>query len=243
MVILSEIWVSGGFWDMANHSCLNEMTRWSAIRYLGNSPVVKLTPLVPVIGYFILFNKDTLDFVEMSPDISSTDYLTTLEKMYFLYFGLTLIGFASLMYNLFCPKTVKTYRVDVEFVQSVGRIITIGTIRTFVKETIETTEKSPATINMSEFLMHMRPNMKNLGGHTESANLIDDVVIWHDGHKEHIIQISDMMLYFYRFRDFSLFYTRILVSIMFLIGTVFLAIPTLSTFVAILTQFMREFAS
>ena len=41
--------------------------RWSNLRLMGNAPVVRLTILIPVVGYFILLNVNIAEAIKTQP--------------------------------------------------------------------------------------------------------------------------------------------------------------------------------
>ena len=95
----------------------SEMTlpSWSTLRSIGNSSLVRLSALFPFVGYFILFNEEVTKFLQAhgldhpSLGVSLLDSLWN-KKLYFLYFGLMLSGFGSMVYQWWCPPEVKKHQ-------------------------------------------------------------------------------------------------------------------------------------
>ena len=80
--------------------------KWDQIRLIGQSRSVGLTILDPFIGYLLLFNESVWSLLSLSEEALGSVELAperTLSRFYFLYFGLTAIGLASFVYQLFCP--------------------------------------------------------------------------------------------------------------------------------------------
>jgi hypothetical protein len=86
-----------------------DVPRWHHLRAFGNSPVVRATILVPVLGYWILFSEYIYNLIKLR------EPLTTLWKVYTLYYGLSVLGLGSIIYQLTCPEKVKRYATAVDF--------------------------------------------------------------------------------------------------------------------------------
>ena len=95
--------------------------RWTTLRSIGNLRVVQLTILVPVIGYFILFNDELVQNLEFSnqviPRADQHAGLSTgtLLKLMSLYFGLCLIAVGSALFSVFCPRLIRRYQDFAEY--------------------------------------------------------------------------------------------------------------------------------
>lgn len=86
---------------------LGRVPRWSAINTLGKSWAVSFTALVPFLGSVLLFNQALVDALKLTGLFDGEAGL--LARLYYIYFGLTLIGLASFGFALLCPRDVKTY--------------------------------------------------------------------------------------------------------------------------------------
>src|SRR6478672_12164520 len=94
---------------------------WSSLRRIGQSRWVSLTIFVPVLGFLILFNQAVVHALAIAPEVLAKIFGVetsmpqsiatglTLNRLYFLYYGLSLIGFASGIYFLRCPNLLKQY--------------------------------------------------------------------------------------------------------------------------------------
>ena len=98
---------------------------WTSLRELGNSNAVKLTILMPIIGYLILLNEQALHYLELSHRIfgieaqeGNTLAAPVSWRLLFLYFGLCLVAIASALHQLFCPTITKRYASASDFVSS-----------------------------------------------------------------------------------------------------------------------------
>lgn len=89
---------------------------WSALSGIGNSKAARLTILMPMVGYLIIFNTTVSSFLQVSLPVGDlageTDgfisYLYS-KNMKFLYFGLLVFGLGVGLYNIFVPRQIKEY--------------------------------------------------------------------------------------------------------------------------------------
>ncbi|MFK4522163.1 hypothetical protein ABIF90_000144 [Bradyrhizobium japonicum] len=97
---------------------------WSAIRRIGQSKLLAFTIIVPFLGSIILFNQTTVAALSLSPElvrrwlhlgsegseqINDAAHALTLSRLYYIYFGLSFLGFGSALFGLFCPTTIKDH--------------------------------------------------------------------------------------------------------------------------------------
>jgi len=95
---------------------LSHAVSWSSLSSLGNSPIVKLTVIVPILGTILVFNESAASFLRLAQgylsdigvaEAQQNEY--SLRQLYFLHFGLSAIGIGSLIFGLFCPALVKKH--------------------------------------------------------------------------------------------------------------------------------------
>ena len=85
---------------------------WTALRPVGNSVIVKLTILIPAIGYLIIFNNKLVGYVDLVREVSGFDASSGLSvppRLFQIYFGLCFVAIASAIYSLACPSIIKRY--------------------------------------------------------------------------------------------------------------------------------------
>src|SRR5262245_23714640 len=111
---------------------------WDKLRTLGNARLVKLTVLVPLIGYMILFNDQLLRYLELSSpyfhdafiggEVAGTGglSLSLAYRLYLFYFGFTFLALGALLYEFRCPWQVKRHGTAAEFVRVEGPITTMS---------------------------------------------------------------------------------------------------------------------
>jgi hypothetical protein len=105
-------------------------SKWDELRRLGNSRLVKLTILVPLIGYMILFNDELLKYLELSSPYFHDVFLrgrlasdggglslSLAYRLYLFYFGFTTLAAGALIYEFCCPRLVHEYGSAAEYVR------------------------------------------------------------------------------------------------------------------------------
>src|SRR5688572_14707224 len=112
----------------------NDWYRWDALRKLGNHRLVQLTIVVPIVGYMILLNKDLAGYYTLFFD---DERVGVSYRLYCLYFGFTVLGVASLIFNLLCPKLVKEYGSAAAFVASEAHITSPDRLKDMVSALVE----------------------------------------------------------------------------------------------------------
>lgn len=100
---------------------------WTILRTLGNSPAVKLTIFIPVVGYLVILNENVLQYLELSRVVYGTpsDQLSAMPalstahvtwQLLFVYFGLSIIALAATLYALKCPEIIKRFSSSIDYV-------------------------------------------------------------------------------------------------------------------------------
>lgn len=89
-------------------------TRWSKLRSVGNSVYAKLTIIIPIVGYIIIFSDNVLNYLMMAEPFYNVD---PLQNLLFVYFGLTAVAVASSIFMVFCPLEIKKYSSATEYIR------------------------------------------------------------------------------------------------------------------------------
>ncbi len=109
-----------------NLSKIGLKPNWINVKFVVNSKIMKLTILIPIFGYLLLFNQYIFDFIKLSDTFvtDSTNENTNLSfleqiynyvfnstefRLYSYYFGLSFLGVSSLIYIIRCPGFIKDY--------------------------------------------------------------------------------------------------------------------------------------
>src|SRR5665213_1135089 len=90
---------------------LSRAALWHRLRGIGNSTPAKLTIVIPLVGYLILFNDKLQEWLRLSPSIVGIEaQVSGIEpRLLVIYFGLCLIASASFVFSCACPLEVKKY--------------------------------------------------------------------------------------------------------------------------------------
>jgi hypothetical protein len=97
---------------------LNQTTRWSNLRLIGNSNILKFTILIPIIGYMILFNEHLVQhfnlaeefFGEVNPENDKRALnVITFWRLYCFYFGFCFLGGGAFLFHLICPPQIRRH--------------------------------------------------------------------------------------------------------------------------------------
>lgn len=101
---------------------------WSGLRTLGQSPVMKLTILVPFIGALILFNAQLVELLKMTPmgffAKPGAEPEIPVWRLAATYFGLLALGCASFLFTVRCPADLKEASSLTEFANKEAQLTT-----------------------------------------------------------------------------------------------------------------------
>jgi hypothetical protein len=71
----------------------NKYVPWTTLREIGNLSAVKLTILLPAIGYLIIFNENVIEYLKLSPELGLDSQSSTISiRLLTIYFGLTFVA-------------------------------------------------------------------------------------------------------------------------------------------------------
>jgi hypothetical protein len=88
--------------------------RWSNIRTVGNSPIVRAAIVMPVVGYLILLNENLMAIEAKYRYF----FLHSPWRLVFIYYGFLIISVSAIMYALQCPNQIRKYSSPVEYMNS-----------------------------------------------------------------------------------------------------------------------------
>lgn len=87
---------------------------WLTLRSIGSSKAAKLTILVPIVGYMIIFNDQLSSYLDLSRELLNIPEATeqglqsySIYRIYIIYFGLVFVGIASAIFAVRCPNQIK----------------------------------------------------------------------------------------------------------------------------------------
>jgi hypothetical protein len=115
-IAMSDLRYPAVIWSalMAAGKSRASVWRWSNLRAIGNLSAAKLTVLIPLIGYMVIFNEKFLPYLQLSVHIfgGQADVGGQAQVSWRLiatYYGLCFLGVGSIIYQLFCPIEVKRF--------------------------------------------------------------------------------------------------------------------------------------
>ncbi|MHB8268368.1 hypothetical protein [Bradyrhizobium sp.] len=98
---------------------------WSDLRGISNSYAAKSTIVIPLIGYYILFNEYLVKWSHLAQQVGGStpaDHIP--RRALWLYMGLCSIAIGTFIYALRCPPEVKKYGDFKDYVNGDGPALT-----------------------------------------------------------------------------------------------------------------------
>lgn len=94
---------------------------WTDLRGISNTPAARAVILIPLIGYWIIFNDRIVSFSALSHFLfHSTPAPEHFPwRLFATYFGLCFVAVGSLLYQWRCPAQIKHYATATDYVGSV----------------------------------------------------------------------------------------------------------------------------
>ncbi len=88
---------------------LEERCRWSQLRTLGGSNLVRTSVLMPAFGYMLLLNHNVHQYLTITYDGRLLNYLPPTWRVWFLFYGSFFLATAAILYAVLCPSEIKRY--------------------------------------------------------------------------------------------------------------------------------------
>jgi hypothetical protein len=98
---------------------------WSRLRAIGKSSAARITVLLPLIGYLIIFNKSVADFLHLVSELSGSSekqLMSVSPKLMLVYLGTCGIALGQVIYGIFCPPEVKGYGHETPYILDADRV-------------------------------------------------------------------------------------------------------------------------
>jgi hypothetical protein len=93
---------------------------WTGLRSVGNTPAAQAVILIPLLGYWIIFNAQIADYyANLTGEVMPRAQSGPPWRLFATYFGLCFVAVASALYQWRCPSEIKLYPSASEYV---GRI-------------------------------------------------------------------------------------------------------------------------
>jgi hypothetical protein len=106
-------------------SWMRSKDRWSVLRTYGNSPIVRLTVLIPLLGWLLLFNDYVTKHLEVVLSLFGGRFEVTIDgekhfvsnRLMLLYVGLVLTSVGAIFYSIWCPDQIKRYVSSPDYIK------------------------------------------------------------------------------------------------------------------------------
>lgn len=116
---------------------LRDMGRpyWTDVRGIGNTPAAKATILVPLIGYWIIFNNYLIEGFALWKGLPQDTSNGPSWRLFTTYFGLCFVGFGSMIYQMRCRPEIKLYETASQYMATSSHLSDVEVLR--VREAIK----------------------------------------------------------------------------------------------------------
>ena len=83
---------------------------WTTLRSVGNSHAVRLTVLIPLVGYLLIFNTYIVEQLALGKTfVDPATASSPIRRLLLTYFGLCSLAVGSVLYAWRCPQEIKHY--------------------------------------------------------------------------------------------------------------------------------------
>lgn len=104
---------------------LRQTFNWELVSGFGRSSFATASIAAPFIGYLIIYHSSFDQYIfnvgmqynQINQMASCTPLMSGAEKLNFIYLGLTLIGFGSIVFRIFAPQLIKTFPNISEYIE------------------------------------------------------------------------------------------------------------------------------
>lgn len=104
---------------------LRRTFNWELVSGFGRSSFATASIAAPFIGYMIIYHSSFdryifnvgMQYNQINQVASCTPLMSGAEKLNFIYLGLTLIGFGSIVFRIFAPQLIKTFPNISEYIE------------------------------------------------------------------------------------------------------------------------------
>jgi len=103
---------------------------WSDLRGISNSYAAKGTVLIPLVGYYVIFNESIVKWLNLAREFVGNQNIDDRisPRVLWLYVALCAIAFGTLIYAKWCPQEVKKYGDYRDYVNGDGPALSAGTM-------------------------------------------------------------------------------------------------------------------
>ncbi|MDO6522425.1 hypothetical protein Q4578_12555 [Shimia thalassica] len=211
--------------------------QWNFIEKLANNELSRIVGIVPVVGYLIIFNdglSDTLSFDKIAGFENGSEspfFLETLTKLRLTFFGCILIFFSNIAFKFAAPKVLETANNDLQFS---ARVINDYSLEEFKSLELSISEdcskfRSPLICESEEYLHFL--GKAQLNGYTSRKFALETR---HD-------YVRGLAREWWWRQMHSREISRYFIFLFCVLGYLFLAIPSLDIFQAVMRDIVTTF--
>jgi hypothetical protein len=154
-----------------NTTCtwLETRSRWSKLRDLGQSNLVKASVLMPVFGYLLLLNEHVHHYLIIQYDADwPFNYLPSMWRVWMLFYGSFLLAMGSILFTGWCPVEIKRYASEYSLVDTERPHLTAQNQTQQIADNVRTVYSGMSKWENSIFnLPRVKPDQPNLGAGNE----------------------------------------------------------------------------
>lgn len=208
---------------------LSIIPKWSTLKICGQSPLSRILVLMPVIGYLLIFSENINNYLALSAQMLNitADRAATLgiQNLYLLFFGLLLFSIASLIFSLCCPEIIKAFINRYEYREREFQYMTESHLHTILaQDHHRDLHISPDNIDTDP--VQRLSNRQNQGNQAH----------WRTSNSVVIIDTLDAN---FDREDRKWPALRFIISVVFAMSFVLIAIPNLKIIVTVLTSIFQ----
>ena len=185
---------------------------------LGQSNAVKLTMIIPFVGYIILFNGHVVSLINsvfMMENVTNEE-VTYISNLYFIYFGLTALGIATLIFQLLCPPLIKEYTSVRTYVESNIDFITEHRLVSLCNHIDNINTEKHAVVEKARLSIAQEPTLRKEG--------LRDVSI-------------DVLQHFWNLSAWNRGGLRFFIVLLYIVGFILLTIPSIKMLTKVISTF------
>ena len=201
---------------------LEARSRWSKLRELGQSSLVRSSVLMPIFGYLLLLNENVHHYLTIQYDANwPFNYLPTMWRVWMLFYGSFLLAMGSILFAWWCPAEIKQYASPFSLADAERPHLTAHNQTHHIADKLKALYSGMSVRESAIFVFpRLKPDLPNLGAGTSPDLVTSDQ--WGLG-LIHIWTVNDI-------KHPSL---RIIILFLFKAGLVLLAIPAGFTFLQV----------
>jgi hypothetical protein len=192
-------------------------SRWSRLRLLGNSAIAKATIAIPLLGYFILFNANLLDYLKLHPEFCTGRGCSVSWRLFFIYFGCFAIALGSTLYSWKCPALIKKYDSAAGFFEAE---------KTYFNE--------PRNLDYLLHLIELKKEAQLLDSSANEFSYGAEIV------RIDVERLADPMGELYRLQNYTHPIYRACALAGYGVGALLLLVPTIGTFIQVFSRFIQD---